>query len=157
MRVLVFGSRGYSDKASVWGELRRIATALFNANEFARLTVVHGACPSGPDAFADEWAMREIAGASEPQVQVERWHAKWDLHGRKAGPIRNKAMAQSGASLAVCGWDGQSSGTLDMLRNCIEYRIPVRMVTPEKRREVTEMDLFAAKMRAEMATKAGAR
>jgi len=55
------------------------------------LTVVHGDCPTGPDAWA-----KHIAGAVAPQykkpIYEERFPADWKTHGKAAGPIRNENM-----------------------------------------------------------------
>lgn len=87
-RVLVTGSRDWEDQAAV----RTALTAAWRAAG-QPLIVVHGACPTGVDAFADEWAVEHgFAG-----IEVERHPADWSVGGRSAGPLRNQAMVAAGA------------------------------------------------------------
>jgi hypothetical protein len=67
-RALVTGSRTWSDRQAILNALREHASQ-------PGLVVVHGACPKGADALADELA-REYG------VQVERHPADWGTHGR---------------------------------------------------------------------------
>jgi len=65
--------------------------------------------PSMPqyDGLAEEWAR-------ENGIPIKRFPADWDKHGKAAGPIRNRAMAEyADALLAV--WDGESKGTANMI------------------------------------------
>lgn len=41
--------------------------------------------------------------------------ADWNKHGRAAGPIRNREMAEMGGALILI-WDGKSKGSASMLR-----------------------------------------
>jgi hypothetical protein len=106
-RVLVTGSRAWPDGAAVHQKLRRVALR----QGFGRLVVVHGACPTGADAFADEWA-RENADAG---VTVEPHPADWDTHGKAAGPLRNTHMVQLTADLVLAFPLGASRGTRDCM------------------------------------------
>lgn len=47
-------------------------------------------------------------------VDVYRCPAKWDEHGKGAGMIRNKEMAEYGDELYLV-WDGKSSGSMNMM------------------------------------------
>ena len=88
MRVLVTGSRDWSDREAIASELAAVVGASGTG-----VTLVHGACPTGADAIADEvWAR---AG-----LPVERHPADWS-RGRKAGPERNAAMVALGADLCL--------------------------------------------------------
>ena len=87
MRILVTGSRDWADKDAIWSEL----AALAQADPFA--TLVHGACPTGADAIADDWW---TGFGGDP----ERHPADWS-RGRKAGPERNAAMVALGADLCL--------------------------------------------------------
>ena len=93
MRILVTGSRDWEQRA----ELER---ALLDARLDSSLisddppTLVSGACPTGADRMAEEFAAS--AGWT-----VERHPADWKTHGRKAGPIRNREMVNAGADLCL--------------------------------------------------------
>ena len=61
----------------------------------------------GADREGEKWA-------EERGIEVLRLDAKWEQYGRRAGPIRNREMAQIAAGL-VAIWDGKSPGTKDMV------------------------------------------
>jgi len=46
--------------------------------------------------------------------------ADWDKYGRAAGPIRNEQMAKD-ADVCFALWDGESRGTLDMIKRADGY------------------------------------
>jgi hypothetical protein len=50
MKVIVTGSRDHSDRALVWSVLDGLLA------ERRGLILVHGACPTGADRHADDWA-----------------------------------------------------------------------------------------------------
>jgi hypothetical protein len=88
-RVLVTGSRAWTDTqtlTSALDDLRHVRPA--------DLLIVHGACPQGADAIADQWARRW-------SVTVERHPADWARLGRRAGMDRNTAMVNSGPALCL--------------------------------------------------------
>ena len=104
-RILVFGSRAFPDP-------QMVADVLFRVVDSEDI-LMHGACPTGPDAWADEWWATWQGGPP-----VERYPADWDEYGKAAGPIRNWRMANlldPACDIALGFWDGQSRGTLNML------------------------------------------
>jgi hypothetical protein len=79
MMVLVTGGRGYADKDylfKVMDDLQR---------SYGFTMVLHGAA-SGADSLAGQWAR-------ERGVQEVVCPANWNVHGRRAGYLRNSAMA----------------------------------------------------------------
>lgn len=96
-RVLVTGSRDWEDR-----ELLRMALA--DAwGWLSPAVLVHGACPTGADALADEcWT--HWGGA------VERHPADWARHSTRAGPMRNREMVQLGADLCLAFIRNNSRG-----------------------------------------------
>lgn len=94
MRILVTGSRD-------WNDWRTLSHALLTTWDYERITVVHGACPTGADEMAD-WVARHLMPQLEVLcVDVETHPADWDKHGRKAGPIRNAEMVSLGADVCL--------------------------------------------------------
>jgi hypothetical protein len=77
--VLVCGGRDYMDRDRVFSVLDRILRDKVN------VTVLHGACYSGADRFADEWA-------TEREIPCIRVPARWSVLGKVAGPERNGRM-----------------------------------------------------------------
>jgi len=126
MRVIVCGGRDWPDVSSVVFELERLAF-----NYAYALIIVHGACPTGVDKHASDWVKKITAERRNnrliPVVKEEPHPADWATHGRKAGPIRNQAMADAGADLCLAFWDGTSKGTQDMFTRAVRSGIPVKI------------------------------
>jgi hypothetical protein len=102
VRVLVTGSRSWTDDRTVQ---RALADALIDCYP-ETLTVVHGACPNGPDAVAGRW----VANLNVTAVRVEPHPADWDRHGKAAGFRRNAEMVQTGADLCLAFIRDRSRG-----------------------------------------------
>lgn len=94
-RVLVTGSRGWDDIATIGAALEQ---ALIDAGSRPVL-VVHGACPSGADRHADHYA-RWLRGKG-CGVDVEQHPANWSINGKRAGFIRNQLMVNLGADVCL--------------------------------------------------------
>ena len=47
-------------------------------------------------------------------LPLQIYRADWETHGRAAGPIRNRKMAEN-ASALIALWDGASRGTKNMI------------------------------------------
>ena len=150
MRLIVAGSRDWADA----GEVNFQVTRFLEITKDRPITLVHGACPTGPDEMASR--LTKLC----PDLFVEEKHpADWDhcdqsckpghrvmkkpgdiVHPGKlddycpsAGPRRNRLMAALGADyclafLKPCSTctrnDHPSHGTSDLLRNASRYRIP---------------------------------
>ena len=112
MNVGITGGRDYEDKAHVWQVLDNIHHTNPNIN------IIVGDA-RGVDTFACEWA-------TQRKVPVLVFHANWDLHGRSAGPIRNKRMLDHGIDLLLSFKGGR--GTANMTKITKEKGIEVRMV-----------------------------
>jgi len=95
MRILVTSSRDWDDEMAVANALIEAARDITLSNgAFTRVTVVHGACPTGGDDIAHRWALGW-------GWEVDPHPADWGRYGRfYAGTIRNQEMVQRGA--AVC-------------------------------------------------------
>lgn len=115
MRVIVCGSRRWRDPAQVKSRLARVPSDA---------TIVHGACPSGIDAWVD-WLYGLPANS---RFTIERHPAEWKKYGRGAGPLRNQKMADLGADLCIAFADRLSGGTWDMVTRARKAKIPVEVV-----------------------------
>lgn len=116
MRILVTGSRNWTNADAVDATLSGF-TADVPPDE--HITIVHGACPTGADAIAGKWA-RDADNTSE-----ERHPANWNLHGKAAGPIRNKEMVNLGADICIGFPTPESRGTVHCMRAAEEADMPV--------------------------------
>jgi hypothetical protein len=129
MRVIVTGSRGWSDRYFIAGVLAELPGGT---------TIVHGSAKG-----ADKLAAQE---AQKLGLLLEPHPAEWALHDREgltclpcscseaaphckfAGFRRNEHMASLGADLCIAFWDGRSSGTADMMERAAKHGIPVEPV-----------------------------
>ena len=98
MKTIIAGSRWLYDP----GFLEQVMKAI----SWTPTEVVSGGA-RGPDKMGEEWAQ-------EKGIPVKKFPADWDMHGKAAGPIRNKEMAEY-ADAAVILWDEQSRGTKSMI------------------------------------------
>lgn len=108
MRVIVCGSRGWTDR-------ERIADRL--ADLSGDSIVLHGAAKG-----ADRIAAQE---AQKLGLVVVPYPAEWEKYGKRAGHLRNRLMAMTGADLCIAFWDGSSRGTSDMMEIAAEFAIPI--------------------------------
>jgi hypothetical protein len=98
-RILVTGSRDWTDQDRVWLELGNAVSTLDIDRE---IVIVHGGCWAGADKMADEWARKY--GAT-PEVH----HPDWKI-GRAAGPLRNRHMVTLGADVCLAFIRNRSKG-----------------------------------------------
>ncbi|MET8694756.1 DUF2493 domain-containing protein [Streptomyces bauhiniae] len=90
-RILVTGSRTWDDDTVIGEALSEAIRPVWHDRN---VVIVHGACPSGADQMAHEWA--EVFG-----VDVERHPADWNRYCKAAGPRRNAHMVHLGADLCL--------------------------------------------------------
>ena len=111
MRVIVTGSRNWTGE---WGtdKIFGVLDATMNlADQMGQgYELIHGACPTGADEIANQWAL-----ANHDKVIITTWPADWDLYGKAAGPVRNEQMMAAGGDLCVAFLRNNSSGTLDAI------------------------------------------
>jgi len=109
-RILVCGGRDYNDHAAITRTL----------SHFDPLTsiLIEGGAP-GADTHAADHA------SDEEWVAVECFPARWSLHGKAAGPIRNQQMIDEGRPDLVIAFPG-GRGTADMIRRAHAAGIPVQ-------------------------------
>lgn len=117
MRILITGSRDWTDRETIRAALR-------SAGQAARthpqgVVVVHGGA-RGADTLAGEIA-REFG------CMVEVHLADWQTHGKAAGPIRNAHMVKLGADVCLAFPLGESRGTRGCIHMAETMGIPVKV------------------------------
>ena len=111
--LIVAGTRTFDD-------YELLAAWLNTLREFyGDIVIISGTAP-GADRLAESYAERN-------KIQVKRFPADWDKHGKAAGPIRNQQMCEVGDAL-LAFWNGQSRGTASMIKLAQEKGIPVHLV-----------------------------
>lgn len=113
MKVIVAGSRDFTDYEYVAEHLDKYL------KNFKDIIIVSGGA-QGVDALGEEYA--EYYGH-----HVKRFKANWKEHGRAAGLIRNKQMAEY-ADMLIAFWDGESPGTKDMIDNAKRLKLATKII-----------------------------
>jgi hypothetical protein len=110
MKVIIAGGREIND-------YELLLKAVLNAG-FDITAVVSGGA-RGVDAMGERFA-------TEAGLELFKFPADWEKHGRAAGPIRNRVMAEFGDAL-IAIWDGQSTGTANMIKQATEKGLQVHV------------------------------
>lgn len=122
MKIAFSGCRNHSPGA--W-EIEDAFRAIQKATQHEGLILPRvGGCPNGVD--------REVLIYFEGWPELKIFKADWGKHGKKAGPIRNKAMIDDADAL-VAFWDGKSRGTKNCIRCATDKGIPV-LIMPANRK-----------------------
>lgn len=75
---------------------------------------------TGADAMGEAYAL--LNG-----IPIKGFPANWNKHGKAAGPIRNRQMAQY-AECLIAVWDGKSKGTKNMIEEMNKLKKPVHII-----------------------------
>lgn len=111
MKVLVCGSRLFED----YNLLRTVLDG-FDISE-----IIHGAA-RGADTLGGRYAEAH-------SIPVTSYPAIWDLHGKRAGPIRNGRMLKEGKPDMVVAFLGPNSrGTKNMIELATKAGIEVKVI-----------------------------
>ena len=108
MRVIIAGGRDVTDYSYVLDAV--------NESKFDITTVVSGGA-SGVDSLGERYA-------KENKIKLEIFPADWNKHGKAAGPIRNREMANTADAL-IAIWDGISRGTKNMIETAQNKKLTV--------------------------------
>ncbi|WP_239376049.1 bifunctional DNA primase/polymerase [Frankia sp. Cj5] len=118
MRILVTGSRTWTNRRTIAGALHRAARDAAGR----RVVLVCGACPTGADRIAEDIATAHGWG-------VEHHLAEWARHGRAAGPRRNTAMVDTRPDLCLAFIADGSRGATHTRDLAERAGIPTRTYT----------------------------
>lgn len=108
-RILVCGGRDYGSEDGQLNRLRRTLDAALEAARSAGkdAVIIHGNA-RGADFLADQYAR-------EKSLRVLSFPADWNLHGRRAGPIRNIKMLTESHPHVIIAFKG-GNGTAHMMK-----------------------------------------
>ena len=91
MRILITGSRDWSDKETIRQALLSFTAEVEDPNT---VCIIHGGCSTGADFIANHLAL-------EYGFRLEVVEADWNAFGRSAGPKRNAEMVRRGADICL--------------------------------------------------------
>lgn len=115
MRVLVCGSRHFND----YSRLKEVLDEIHKATPIEE--IIQGGA-RGADRLSVEWAVQNV-------IFQREWKADWDVHGKRAGPIRNYQMLREGKPDQVVAFLAPGSrGTKHMVEIAEKAGIPVKVV-----------------------------
>lgn len=110
MRLIVCGGRNYRDRDAVFAALDAVHRKI--GVDF----LIQGAAAGG-DYLARRWA-------ESWSIPCGSYPAQWDVHGRKAGILRNQLMIDEGKPNGVVAFPG-GRGTADMVARAKKSGIKV--------------------------------
>lgn len=122
-RIVIAGSRSIDDYALVDAAMVQYTAGAPNRG---RYEIVSGGA-QGVDEMAQRWAERydcEFTTFDPSRPEKTMTDYSWERDGKKAGPLRNREMAEYADAL-VAVWDGESSGTRDMIEKALNQGLDV--------------------------------
>lgn len=122
-RVIVAGGRDFNDYNLLKNKLDHALRNRINEG----IVIVSGAA-RGADKLGERYA-------KERGYEIDSHPADWEKHGKSAGYIRNKEMAQCSDAL-MAFWDGKSRGTKHMIDLANQQELKV--ITVRYPQEVSE-------------------
>jgi hypothetical protein len=95
------------------------------------------------DANGADLAARAFAANHNLPLVV--FAAKWDVHGKSAGPMRNSEIVEY-AEWCIAFWDGESRGTLDTITKMTRAGKFVQIFSLKNLREVRGQEMIDGEM-----------
>jgi hypothetical protein len=137
MRLLITGSRDWDLYDSITARITE--TVLEWVKDHPELgngpidwlSIVHGNCPRGADALADQFAVKVLG------VNVERYDADWSQFGKSAGFRRNRRMVNSQPDACLAFIRNKSRGATDCRDQAKKAGIPTESFYYEN-----ELDIY---------------
>jgi hypothetical protein len=122
LKIIIAGSRDFYDYDYLEKALDNVLIYLnVTVKEYQYIEIVSGGA-TGADQLGEMYA-------SNRGFQIKRFLPDWNKHGKKAGVLRNKQMAEyidknGKDKFCVCFWDGESKGTKNMIETADFLHIP---------------------------------
>lgn len=114
-KIIIAGGRDFDNI----GLLNRECNLYLRDQKGKDLTIVSGMA-KGADLLG-------LAYAISRSIKVKQFPARWDIHGKAAGPIRNKEMVAYSDDL-IAFWDGESRGTNNVIKLAKKAGLKVKVI-----------------------------
>jgi hypothetical protein len=119
----IVGTRTFSDYELLVETVENVLTELTSSAEgedqYVIGKIISGGA-KGADALAEKYA-------KENEIETKIYYANWNLHGRKAGPLRNKKIVAT-SDYVIAFWDGVSRGTKSSIDIATETDTKIKIV-----------------------------
>jgi hypothetical protein len=122
MKVIIAGGRDFCNKVTLYNAVQQWC------KEVAPITEVVCGMAEGADTLGMLWA-------NFMEIPVIKFPADWGKHGKSAGPIRNKQMAECADGL-IAFWDGESKGTKNMIDLATKKGLIVAVINYKSKNKV---------------------
>jgi hypothetical protein len=122
LKLIIAGSRNFYNYILLESTLAKLLSKYDDLPK--QIEVVSGHA-LGADRLGEIWAERHA-------IKVTTFPANWQLHGKRAGYLRNIEMAEYADAL-VAFWDGMSKGTKHMIDIAKSKNLQVRVIKFESR------------------------
>lgn len=121
MKLIIAGSRTLvTTPATTYNLISQLGIDI----DLDNVTEIVSGTAEGIDRCGENFGLRY-------NIEVKRFPADWNKHGKAAGHIRNKQMADYADALLLI-WDGESRGSANMKENMLKLKKPVYEVILKK-------------------------
>lgn len=117
LKVVIAGSRSFNDRLYLFGSCDQVLSGYLAAED---IEIVSGTA-SGADKLGEIYA-------EDNEYDLKQFPADWETHGKAAGPIRNREMAEYG-DILIAFWDKESAGTKSMINEAVKHSLDVHIFT----------------------------
>lgn len=114
LKLIIAGGRNFNNYA-----LLKEKVDYYLQNNKEDVEIISGKA-SGADFLGEKYA-------KEKGYPIVPFPAEWSKYGPSAGPRRNEEMARY-ANVCIVFWDGQSTGTGNMIKNAMRYSLKLKIV-----------------------------
>ena len=125
-RLLICGDREWTNTVAIIREMVKLP----------KDTIIIQGCASGADTIAMKVAqvlgLELLSAEDNHSKKTPGFPAKWNVYGRRAGPVRNQQMLDEGKPNEVWAFHtniNKSKGTLHMIKIAGKKGITVRLFT----------------------------
>lgn len=117
-KIIIAGGRDFNNYELLDKEVTSIVNSMMSVPMDSIEFVSGGA--KGADSLGEKYAKAN-------NFKLRIFPANWDKHGKAAGPIRNRDMAEY-ADMLIVFWDGRSRGTRSMIREAKHRDLEVHII-----------------------------
>ncbi len=103
-RVIIAGTRDFKDYELLKSYCDYMLSRKAQSGE--EIVIISGGA-TGADTLGEQYA-------KERGYSLQQFPAQWEKYGKRAGPMRNKEMAENADAL-IAYWNGESRGTKNMI------------------------------------------